>query len=126
MTPKGQSVGSFAAGPARAIALQGDTVAVLRSGHLDLYKAETGLLIRSWAVPADARSVGLHYGIAVITAGGDVFALNVVTGRTARLLHVRGEAAAQIGSTGAIVQFNAGGRGFLRFVPLSTLEARTR
>jgi hypothetical protein len=52
--------------------------------------------------------------------------LNVNTGHTARLLHVAGRAAAQIGSPGAVVQFNVGGRGYLRLVPMSMLEARTR
>jgi hypothetical protein len=121
----GHTISSFAAGPARAIALQGGTVAVLRSGHVDLYSAETGLLKHSWPVPADAGSVGLHYGIAVIAARGNVLAMNVSSGRTARLLHVRGRAAARIDSTGAIVQFNIGKRGYLRFVPMSALEART-
>jgi len=62
----------------------------------------------------------------VIAAGGDILALNVSTGHTARLLHVAGRAAAQIGSPGAVVQFNAGGRGYLRLVPMSKLEALTR
>ena len=126
MSARGDLVSRFAAGPARAIALREGTVAVLRSGHLDVYSAETGGLTHSWPVPADARSVGLHYGIAVIAAGGDVLAVNISTGHTARLLHVAGRAAAQIGSPGAVVQFNVGGRGYLRFLPMSTLEARTR
>jgi hypothetical protein len=119
-------VSRFDAGPARAVALRGDTVALVRPRRLDVYSAETGLLTHSWPVPANARSVDLHYGIAVIAAGGDVFALNVSTGRTAHLLHVQGRAAAQIDSPGAVVQFNVGERGFLRFIPMSTLEARTR
>jgi hypothetical protein len=126
MSAHGALVSRFAAEPARAIALREGTVAVLRSGHLDVYSAEKGVLTHSWPVPADARTVGLHYGIAVIAAGGDVLAVNVSTGHTARLLHVAGRAAAQIGSPGAVVQFNADGRGYLRFVPMSTLEARTR
>ena len=126
MTSNRQLVSSFAAGPARAVALRGGTVAVLRGTHLDVHSADTGALTRSWPVPAGARSVGLRYGIAVIAAGGDVLAMNVSTGHTARLLHGAGRAAAQIGSPGAVVQFNAGGRGYLRLVPMSTLEARTR
>jgi hypothetical protein len=126
MSESGDLVSRFAAGPARAVALRGNTVAVLRRGHLDVYSAETGLPADSWPVPANARSVDLHYGIAVMAAGGNVFALNVNTGRTARLLHVRGRAVAQIDSAGAVVQFNAGKRGYLRLVPMSTIEARTR
>ena len=122
---EGDPVSSFAAGPARAIALRGDTVAVLRSGRLDVYSAQTGLLTHSWRVPANAHSVSLQYGIAVIAAGDNVVALNVATGRTARLLHAPGRVAAQIDSPGAVVQFNAGGHGYLRLIPMSTIEART-
>jgi hypothetical protein len=126
MSARGDLVSRFAAGPARAIALREGMVAVLRRGHLDVYSAETGILTHSWPVPADAHTVGLRYGIAVIAAGGDVLALNVSTGHTARLLHVAGRAAVQMGSPGAVVQFNVGVRGYLRLVPMSTLEARTR
>jgi hypothetical protein len=126
VSTSGSALSTFAAGPARAIALRGDSVAVLRSGHLDVYRAGTGLLAHSWRVPANARTVGLHYGIAVLAAGDDVFALNVATGRIARVLHAPGRVAARIDSPGAVVQFNAGGHGYLRFIPMSTLEARTR
>jgi hypothetical protein len=122
MSEYGDLVSSFHAGTARAVALRGDTVAVLRRGRLDVYRAATGLLTNSWPVPANARSVDLQYGIAVIAAGGDVFALNVSTGRTALLLHVHGRATAQIDSPGAVVQFNVGKGGYLRFIPMSTLE----
>jgi hypothetical protein len=123
---EGDPVSSFAAGSARAIALRGDTVAVLRGERLDVYSAQTGLLTHSWRVPANAQSVSLHYRIAVIAAGDNVVALNVVTGRTARLLHAPGRVAAQIDAPGAVVQFNAGGHGYLRLIPMSTIEARTR
>jgi hypothetical protein len=126
MSTEGDPVSSFAAGPARAIALRGNTVAVLGSGHLDVYDAATGLLTHSWPIAANARSVDLYYGIAVVAAGDDVYALNVATGRTADLLHAPARVAAQIDSPGAVVQFNAGGHGYLRFIPMSTLEARTR
>ena len=126
MSTSGALVSSFAAGPARAIALRGDTVAILRGGRLDVYNAETGVLAKSWPTPANARSVDLQYGIAVVAAGDDVFALNVATGRTVRLLHAPGRVAARIDSPGAVVQFNAGGHGYLRFIPMSTIEGRTR
>jgi hypothetical protein len=125
MTAKGALVSRFATGHARAVALRGDTVAALRRGRLAIYSATTGLLTSSWRVPADARSVDLQYGRAVIAAGGDVVAVNVSTGRTARLLHVHGRAAAQVDPSGAVVQFNVGGRGYLRFIPMSTVLART-
>ena len=126
MSSEGDLVSSFAAGPARAIALRGDAVAVLGSGRLNIYSAVTGALTKSWAVAANARSVDLYYGIAVVAAGDDVLALNVATGHTAHLFHAPGRVAAQVDSPGAVVQFNAGGHGYLRFIPMSTLEARTR
>jgi hypothetical protein len=126
MSSEGDLVSSFAAGPARAIALRGDTVAVLRAGRLDIYSAETGLRTHSWRAPANARSVDLYYGIAVVAAGDDVLALNVATGRSAHLFHAPGRVAAQIDSPGAVVQFDVGGHGYLRFIPMSTLERRTR
>jgi hypothetical protein len=126
MSASGDLVSRFEAGQARAVALRGDTVAVLGHGRLAVYSAATGLQTDSWPVPADARSVDLQYGIAVIAAGGDVLALNLSTGRIARLLHVDGRAAAQVDSSGAVVDFNVGRRGYLRFIPMSTIEARTR
>lgn len=121
----GALVSSFVAGAGRAVALHGDTVAVLRSGRLGIYSTETGVLAHSWPVPANARSVDLQYGIAVLAAGDDVLALNVATGRTARLLHAPSRVAARIDSPGAVAQYNVGEHGFLRFIPMSTLEART-
>jgi len=126
MSASGDLLSRFDAGPARAIALRRDTVAVLRRGRLAVYSAGTGLLTSSWPIPPNTRSVDLQYGIAVIAAGGDVYALNITTGRTARLLHVHGRAAAQIESPGAVVQFNVGEHGYLRLIPMSTIEARTR
>jgi len=126
MSTEGDLVSSVAAGPARAISLRGDTVAVLHGGHLDVYSAETGALTRSWPVPANASSVDLYYGIAVVAAGDNVYALNVGTGHTARVLHAPGRVAARLDAPGAVVQFNVGSHGYLRFIPMSTLEARTR
>jgi hypothetical protein len=126
MKRSGAPVSSFAAGPARAVALRGDQVAILRSGRLAIYDAKTGALTHSWTVPADARSVDLAYGLAVVAAGRDVLALNVATGHTARLMHAPGRVAAQFDAPGAVVQYNAGGHGHVQFIPLSTIEARTR
>jgi hypothetical protein len=125
LSTSGSLVSSFTAGPARAIALRGDTIAVLRTGRLDVYRAATGVLAHSWPVPANARSIDLQYGIAVLAAGDDVLALNVATGRTARLLHAPGRVTARIDSPGAVVQFNVGGHGYLRLIPMSTIESRT-
>jgi hypothetical protein len=109
-----------------AIALRLNTLAVLGRGTLDIYSASSGRRVHVWKVPANATSVDLHYGIALITAGRDALALNVDTGRTARLFHAPGRVAAQLEAPGAAIQFNAGSHGYLRFVPMSLIEARTR
>jgi hypothetical protein len=127
MTATGAPVSSIAAGSgASAVALRGNTLAVVEHGHLAIYDATTGVRTQSWSVPAGSRAVDLHYGIAVVTAGRDVVAVNVATGHSARLLRAPGRVAARIDSPGAIVEFNAGGHGHLQFIPMSTIEARTR
>lgn len=68
----------------------------------------------------------MQYGIALITAGHDVYAVNTVTGRTARLFHAPARVAAQIEAPGAAIEFNVAGRGHLAFVPMSRIEASTR
>jgi hypothetical protein len=54
-----------------------------------------------------------------------VIAVNTRTGRTARLFYAPSRAATQIEEPGAVVRFNVGARGFLRFVPMSVIESRT-
>ena len=61
----------------------------------------------------------------MLAAGRDVFAVNATTGRTARLLHAPGSVNTQIEEPGAAVQFNVGTRGYLRFIPMSVIEAST-
>jgi hypothetical protein len=126
MSYRGAPISSFSVGAASAIAMRGNTVAALQSGQLAIYNATTGALAHSWTVPADAQKIDMYYGIALVTtAGGDVLALNVSTGHTATLLHAAGPVGAQIDAPGAVVQFNANGHGHVRFISMSTLEART-
>jgi hypothetical protein len=115
----------FAGDDARAIALQGKTLAVLRSGAVDVYRLGSDQPARAARVPSNARSVDLQYGIVVVASGRDVVAANIETGRTARLFRAPGRVAVQIEAPGAVVQYNIGGRGYLRFVPMSVIEART-
>lgn len=125
MTAAGVPVSRIAVGPARAVALRGDSLAVLRGSHLAIYDAKTGAVTHSWSVPADARTVDFIYGIAVVAAGRDVLAFNVDTGHTARLLRAAGRVDVQLDSPGAVVAFNAGSHGHLQLIPMSTIEART-
>jgi hypothetical protein len=115
----------FAGADVRAIALQGQTLAVLRSGAVDVYRLGSDQPARNVSVPSNARSVDLQYGIVVVASGRDVVAANIETGRTVTLFRAPGKVAAQIEAPGAVVQYNIGGRGYLRFVPMSVIEART-
>jgi hypothetical protein len=125
VTAGGRLAARFSVGDARAIALRRNRLAVLRRGTLDVYDTASGHRVSSWTIPATATSVDVQYGIALVTAGRDVLAVNTATGRTARLLHAPGRVAAQIEAPGAAVQFNVGARGYLRFIPMSVIEART-
>ena len=126
VTRAGLPVGRVHLAGARAIALRRDTLAVLTPGRLGMYRVRTGERVAIWNVAPGATSVDLHYGIALITAGRDVYALDVETGRTAHLLRAPARATAELEAPGAVVQFNAGGHGHLRFLSMSWIEARTR
>jgi hypothetical protein len=52
--------------------------------------------------------------------------MSLATGRTAHLFHAPTGVAAQIEAPGAAIQFNLGGRGYVRFVPMSRIESSTR
>jgi hypothetical protein len=125
LTRSGRQMHRIAVGDATSIALHKHTLAVLRRGTLGVYDVRSGRLLHTWAVPANATSVDIQYSIAVLAAGRDVLAVNATTGRTVRLLHAPGSVNAQIEEPGAAVQFNVGTRGYLRFIPMSVIEAST-
>jgi hypothetical protein len=68
----------------------------------------------------------MHYGIVVVTAGRNVYALNAETGRLAHVFRAPARVAAQIEAPGAALTYTVARRGFLRFIPMSRLEASTR
>jgi hypothetical protein len=114
-------------GPSQAVALRSDVLAVLTNrGTLDVYSRDTGRRIHSWRVPRKATALDVQYGTALLTAGRDVYAMSLATGRTSRLFHAPTRVAAQIEAPGAAIQFNEGRRGHIRFVPMSRIEASTR
>jgi hypothetical protein len=125
-TRVGEPMASFQAAGARAIALRGNVVAALRAGRVDVHRLPMGDRIQSWKVAANATSVDMHYGIAVVTAGRDVYALNAATGRLARVFRAPSRVAAQVEAPGAAIAYTVAGRGLLRFIPMSRLEASTR
>ena len=125
VTRSGRPTARLDVGTARTIALHRKTLAVLRQGRLDVYDLRSRRRSWSFRVPLSARSVDVQYGIALVTAGRDVLAINTATGRTARLVRAPGRAAAQIEAPGAVVQYDVGSRGVLRFIPMSVIESRT-
>jgi hypothetical protein len=107
----------------RAIALRGNTLAVLRRHLLDVYSPESGRLVKRWRVPSRLRpEVDVHYGIAVLTGGRRVFALKLMSGRIARLATAPGATSAQIEATGVVYRYNVRGHGFMAYVPFASVE----
>lgn len=109
----------------RAIALRKGRLAVLTSAHrLQVFDVPSGRLLHSWRVPDGVRSaVDVHYGVAALTAGSRVYALDIATGRTAVIAEAPAAAKAEIEAPGIVYQFNSGGHGFLRLVPFAKLRA---
>lgn len=126
-TRGGKSTGQIETGRSRAVALRRNFLAALTDrGTLDVYSRDSGRRLHSWPVPPETTSLDVQYGTALLTAGKDVYGMNLATGRTARLLHAPTRVAAQIEAPGAAIQFNQAGRGYLRFIPMSRIETSTR
>jgi hypothetical protein len=124
---RGTLAGEIQIGQARAIALRDHVLMALSGrGTLDVYSLPSGRLLRSWPAPASASSLDVQYGIALITAGSDVYTLDTATGKTARLFHAPARVAAQIEAPGAAIEFNRVGHGHIAFVPMSRIEASLR
>ena len=112
------------AASSRAIALRGHRlVSVTTAGRLEVWNTSTGRRLHAWPLPAGTRSsVDLQYGIAVFTAGRSVYGMDVATGRTAMLARAGAAVRAQIEPLGVAYTYNRGGHGFLRLVPMSSVE----
>lgn len=117
----------IATGHARAVALRPSAVTALTNrGTLDVFSRTSGQRLHSWRVPQGTRTLDVQYGTALLTTAKDVYAMSLATGRTAHLFHAPTGVAAQIEAPGAAIQFNLGGRGYVRFVPMSQIESSTR
>jgi hypothetical protein len=107
----------------RAIALRHNRLVVLAGSRLEVWNTARGRLVHDWRVPAGTRSaVDLQFGIAVFTSGRAVYVMNVNTGRTATLARAPHAVRAAIEAPGVAYTYNVGRRGYLRFVPMSTVE----
>jgi hypothetical protein len=125
--PGGKAVAVVRVGPARAIALRPNVVVALGNhGSLRVYSISSGRRLASWRVSPTATSLDVEFETAVVTAGRDVYAVNLRTGRTTRVFRAPARVKAEIESPGIVVQYNAGGEGHLDFLPMGDIEARTR
>ena len=113
----------------KAIALRKDyLVALSKTRTLLIYNSHTGALIRSWPVPAGAKSLDVNENIAVFSVWRKVYALQLTTGKLAVLAtEKRAIVSAQIEAPGVVVAYNTvkglKDIGNLAFVPLSAVKA---
>lgn len=125
-TESGAPVRSFVSRGATSLALSGSALAVTAHSRLHVYSVSTGRLLHSWTLPAGAAHVDLQYGIAVVTTGRLVYAIDVASGRTAPLAKTPVPARAQIEPMGVVYAFSTNGRGTAMFVPMSRVESLVR
>jgi hypothetical protein len=69
-------------------------------------------------------ALDVHFGVAVLTRGGTVYALALQNGRLTTLARAVRHVRAQIESSGVVYQYNGARGGELRFVPMSVVEAK--
>jgi hypothetical protein len=119
---------SFEPDGAQAIAFRAQELTVLtRRQTLDVFSLADGQLLHSWSVPGGTSpAVSTHFGVAVLTAGRNVFALELATGRRAVLFHAPAAVAAQVNDAGVVYRYNLHRAGFLGFVPFAAVERALR
>ena len=118
-------LGTFPAGGVRAIALRADKLVMLRRGLLDVYDLSSGIRVHRWRVPlGSAPAVDVHFGVALLTAGRNVIALGLETGRTAVLFRSPTPVRAHLDDVGAVYRYNVGRGGVLGFIPFATVERK--
>jgi hypothetical protein len=123
----GQITGTIRTTGAAAIALRANHLIVLtRSGRLQVFGTETQAKLRDWAAPARSATVDVQYGVAVLTAGGNVHAVSLATGRRSLVASVPGKVIAQVEPSGVAYAYNTGTHGHLRFVRFARLESAMR
>src|SRR6266540_5789327 len=84
-TESGVAIRSFVARGATTLALGAKTLVVITRDHrLAVYSVASGRLLHRWMLPRGAAHVDLQYGIAVVTAGHSVYAINTANGRHAK------------------------------------------
>ena len=109
---------------ARALALRGNELTVItRTGTLDTYALWSGDLLHRWRLPAGtAPAVDVHYGVAVVSAGRQLVAINLSTGRQRVLLTAPQPVRAHLDDIGVVYAYNVGSGGVLGFIPFAAVE----
>lgn len=122
---RGELLGTIAKTDAVAIVLRANHVVVLtRSGRLQVYATATHEKLHDWSVPGGAASrIDAQFHVAVVTSGGNVYAVSLTTGRRSLIASVPGPVLADIESAGIAYAYNAGSRGHLRFIRFADVEA---
>jgi hypothetical protein len=98
---------------------------VLNRRTLDVYEGDSGLRLHRWRVPAGtAPAVDAHFGVAVLTAGRTVLALNLATGRKAVLFRAPAPVRAHLDDVGVVYRYNVVRTGVLGFIPFAAVEQK--
>jgi hypothetical protein len=121
-------VSHFSVGDARTVALHSNRLVALGSNTVSVYNATTGELLRYWRVSKGLRPrIDMQFGIAALTRGNAVYALDLQSGRLAALAHAPGAVLnAQIEDPGIAYAYNHNGRGHVRFIRFSSIETALR
>ena len=122
---RGDLIGTIANTHAVAIALRANhTVVLTRSGRLQVYSTATQEKLHDWSAPAGASSrIDAQFGVAVVTSGGNIYAISLANGHQSLMASVPGPAIAEIEPSGIVYAYNSGSRGHLRFVRFAEVEA---
>ena len=109
---------------ATALALRGNELTVVtRAGTLDTYGLWEGRLLHRWRLPAGTSpAVDVHYGVAVVSAGRQLFAVSLSSRRQRVLLRAPQPVRAHLDDIGVVYAYNAGRTGVLGFIPFAAVE----
>jgi hypothetical protein len=123
---------TIAPSSAREVALRKDYLLVLtKTKTLEIYNANTGVLIRAWPVPGGATHLDLYGGIAVYSVWRTLHALQLTTGKDIVLASLkRAVVADEIEAPGVVYAFDTvrgiHDLGNLVFVPMRSVTAALR
>jgi len=110
-TESGVAIRSFVARGATTLALGAKTLVVITRDHRPaVYSVASGRLLHRWMLPRGAAHVDLQYGIAVVTAGHSVYAINTANGRTRRVAVTPLAVRAQIEPIGIVYAYSTRAR----------------